>query len=604
MVRLFETHKIRKTKELSGRLWDVTPQDGEHAGETFPMMVPGCIETYPGFGNYRGWISYETTFEAEGNVRLEFKGVSHFAIVYVDGKCVTEHYGSYTPFAVCVRDLAPGTHDLKVMADNSFDDAYALDIPNDYMSYGGISRGVMLEQIPDAYLSHVHVTPLREEDGAWTVRAEALCVSLSGNPDAVSLCTGETSSEGSAAAGAECAAAACGEKPGSEGREAGVQSAPAAVRLWIAGQEFVSEEIWLTPGENRVIFEQLCIPGVTAWSMETPALYEVRAELLVRGEPVDDLIDRTGFRTVTVSGRDVLLNGKPLRIKGFCRHEDHPQYGCALPVQAIAHDLSLIKDMGANSVRTTHYPNDELFLDLCDELGILVWEENHARGLESDKMEHPAFEEQCEQVIREMITAHYNHPSIYIWGILNECGSDTEYGRTCYAAQYGLIRSLDTSRPCSSASCRFEQDLCQDLPDVCSWNMYPYWYDERTATQMATDVMTWVEEKGNGAGKPFLVTEVGAGGIYGFRDPSHDIWSEDLQAEILEKQLKELSELSGCMGMYIWQFCDVRVSRIWWAMRRPKSRNNKGVVDEYRRPKMAYRVVKEIFRKLPDYRQA
>ncbi len=645
MVRLFETHKIRKTKELSGRLWDVTPQDGEHAGETFPMMVPGCIETYPGFGNYRGWISYETTFEAEGNVRLEFKGVSHFAIVYVDGKCVTEHYGSYTPFAVCVRDLAPGTHDLKVMADNSFDDAYALDIPNDYMSYGGISRGVVLEQIPDAYLSHVHVTPLREEDGAWTVRAEALCVSLSGNPDAVSLCAGETSSEGSAAAGAEklesegretgvsgvrsvtagaeklesegretgvrsagagveCAAAACGGKPGSEGREAGVRSAPAAVRLWIAGQEFVSEEIWLTPGENRVIFEQLRIPGVTAWSMETPALYEVRAELLVRGEPVDDLIDRTGFRTVTVSGRDVLLNGKPLRIKGFCRHEDHPQYGCALPVQAIAHDLSLIKDMGANSVRTTHYPNDELFLDLCDELGILVWEENHARGLETDKMEHPAFEEQCEQVIREMITAHYNHPSIYIWGILNECGSDTEYGRTCYAAQYGLIRSLDTSRPCSSASCRFEQDLCQDLPDVCSWNMYPYWYDERTATQMATDVMTWVEEKGNGAGKPFLVTEVGAGGIYGFRDPSHDIWSEDLQAEILEKQLKELSELPGCMGMYIWQFCDVRVSRIWWAMRRPKSRNNKGVVDEYRRPKMAYRVVKEIFQKLPDYRQA
>lgn len=596
MVRLFETHKIRKTKELSGRLWDVTPQDGEHAGETFPMMVPGCIETYPGFGNYRGWISYETTFEAEGNVRLEFKGVSHFADVYVDGKCVTEHYGSYTPFAVCVRDLAPGTHDLKVMADNSFDDAYALDIPNDYMSYGGISRGVVLEQIPDAYLSHVHVTPLREEDGAWTVRAEALCVSLSGNPDAVSLCTGETSSEGSAAAGAE--------KPDSEGREAGVRSAPAAVRLWIAGQEFVSEEICLMPGENRVIFEQLRIPGVTAWSMETPALYEVRAELLVRGEPVDDLIDRTGFRTVTVFGRDVLLNGKPLRIKGFCRHEDHPQYGCALPVQAIAHDLSLIKDMGANSVRTTHYPNDELFLDLCDELGILVWEENHARGLETDKMEHPAFEEQCEQVIREMITAHYNHPSIYIWGILNECGSDTEYGRTCYAAQYGLIRSLDTSRPCSSASCRFEQDLCQDLPDVCSWNMYPYWYDERTATQMATDVMTWVEEKGNGAGKPFLVTEVGAGGIYGFRDPSHDIWSEDLQAEILEKQLKELSELPGCMGMYIWQFCDVRVSRIWWAMRRPKSRNNKGVVDEYRRPKMAYRVVKEIFQKLPDYRQA
>lgn len=583
MIRLFETHKIRKTRELSGRLWKVTPQEGEHAGETFPMMVPGCIETYPGFGNYRGWLAYETTFEAKGNVRLEFKGVSHFAKVFVDGEQVAEHYGSYTPFDVCLRDLPPGTHNLKVMADNSFDDAYALDFPNDYMSYGGISRGVVLEEIPDAYLSYVHVTPLCEEDGVWQVRAEVMCVALPGSPDVVSLRAGE---EVPAGAKDEC----CGP------------ALSAAVRLRIAGQEFLSEEILLTPGENLITFEGLKISGVTAWSMETPTLYEAEAVLFCGDEPVDDLIERVGFRTVTVSGREVLLNGRPLRIKGICRHEDHPQYGCALPAETIAHDLALIKDLGANSVRTTHYPNDEIFLDLCDELGILVWEENHARGLESDKMEHPKFEEQCEQVIREMITAHYNHPSIYIWGILNECGSDTEYGRSCYAAQYALIRRLDTSRPCSSASCRFERDLCQDLPDVCSWNMYPYWYDERTATQMATDVMTWVEEKGNGAGKPFLVTEVGAGGIYGFRDPSHDIWSEDLQAEILEKQLTELSALEGCMGTYIWQFCDVRVSRIWWAMRRPKSRNNKGIVDEYRRPKMAYQVVKEIYQKLPDYR--
>ena len=70
--------------------------------------------------------------------------------------------------------------------------------------------------------------------------------------------------------------------------------------------------------------------------------------------------------------------------------------------------------MGANSIRTTHYPNDELFLDLCDEMGILVWEENHARGIEVERMQNPYFESQCEEVIREMITAHYNHPSIYI----------------------------------------------------------------------------------------------------------------------------------------------------------------------------------------------
>ena len=83
------------------------------------------------------------------------------------------------------------------------------------------------------------------------------------------------------------------------------------------------------------------------------------------------------------------------------------------------HDLMLIKDLGANSIRTVHYPNDELFLDLCDEQGILVWEENHARGLSEENMRNPHFKQQCGDCIREMITAHYNHPSIYILSLIH-----------------------------------------------------------------------------------------------------------------------------------------------------------------------------------------
>ena len=94
-------------------------------------------------------------------------------------------------------------------------------------------------------------------------------------------------------------------------------------------------------------------------------------------------------------------------------------------------------------------------------------------------------------------------------------------------------------------------------------------------------------------GKPLLVTEVGAGAVYGFRSTAKEIWSEERQKEILQKQLTEIAGYESCMGMYIWQFCDVRVCKEW-AMHRPKSRNNKGIVDEYRRPKLVYGKVKEI----------
>ena len=181
------------------------------------------------------------------------------------------------------------------------------------------------------------------------------------------------------------------------------------------------------------------------------------------------------------------------------------------------HDVLLLKDLEANSVRTAHYPNDELFLDLCDELGILVWEENHARGLCLEQMQNPNFEPQAEQVTREMVLSHYNHPSVYIWGILNECASDSEFGKQCYEKQFAIIRALDKTRPCSFASCKFKTDISFGLPDVVSYNIYPKWYHDTPVDAYLNDLYTWVQTETEGKGKPFLVTEIGAGGIYGYR---------------------------------------------------------------------------------------
>ncbi len=551
MIRTFQTHKIRPQQELTGKLWAFTPLQGERAGETLWVHTPSCWENYPGFGLYRGQGRYQTQFEGAGNLRIECKGVSHTAQVYLDGEEIAGHYNAYTAFSAVVKDVKAGTHTLAIVADNRFTPESALHVPNDYMSYGGVSRPVVLESVKDAFLEYVHVTPSYEK-GGWRAHIRACVISLGAAP-------------------------------------------PALLRVRAAGQELLFGARALAEGEN--IFEgDMAFEGVTAWSPQTPALYTVTATLERAGEPFDDLIDRFGFRTVETRGKDILLNGAPLRIKGVCRHEDHPQYGCALPFSAMAYDLMILRDLGANSVRTSHYPNDECFLDLCDETGVLVWEENHARGLSLEQMRNPFFEEQAEQVTREMVLQHYNHPSIYIWGILNECASDSAYGKECYAKQFACIAALDRSRPRSFASCKFKTDLCFGLPEVVSYNIYPKWYHDMPAGEYLADLYDWVQTQTEGAGKPFLITEIGAGGLYGYRSPYATRWSEEYQAKVLREQLEAVLSFSDCAGVYIWQFCDIRISEEWWGGR-PRTMNNKGIVDEYRRPKLCYDVVKEIFSK-------
>ncbi len=556
MIRTFQTHKIRREQELCNKLWKFTPLDVEMEPQW--VAVPSCWETYPGYENYRGRAYYETTFFAEGNVRLIFKGISHKGTVYVDGAEVASHYNAYTAFDAIIKDLQPGIHELKVEVDNSFRKEYALNRPNDYMSYGGISRGVVLENLSEVFIENIHVTPIREA-GGWKARIEVNCRNITDSEKVVSL------------------------------------------KCKLQNENLTGDNLSCPPQAScKVMDEVISVGEVESWAPESPVLYEIESKLYQNNILMDDLIDRVGFRSVEVVGDRILLNERPIRIKGVNRHEDHPQYGCALPYQAMVYDLNLIRDLGANSVRTSHYPNDEIFLDLCDELGILVWEEHHLRGGGEELMRNPYFEPQCEQVIEEMIRDHYNHPSIYIWGIMNECASDTEYGRECYDKQFRLIRSLDKSRPHSFASCKYEKDLCMDLPDVASWNMYPYWYEDKTAAQMIEELYQWTKKEGNGGGKPFLITEVGAGAIYGFRSHDCDKWTEEYQADALKKQITEIMEYPDCMGVYIWQFCDIRVSREWFE-KRPRTRNNKGIVDEFRRRKLSYETVKELFGKCPNY---
>lgn len=563
MVRAFQTTTIRVQQELTNQLWEFEAQK-----EKRMVALPSCVESYPGYENYRGKAVFRTTFrapkESGGTLRLCFKGVSHTAEVFVDGTFVGSHYNAYTPFEIVLKDMVPGSiHCLEVAADNSYSEKSALHVPNDYESYLGITRPVLLETVADCFIEWVHITPIRDAFSGtgenWSARVE---VSLKN--------TGESVFSG-------------------------------AVQIHFPGKVFTIEDAKVLSRRSQIFCLEADDLLVESWSPENPCLTMVRTILLCRGKAIDDCVERTGFRTVEIKGKEILLNGRPLFIKGFCRHEDHGLFGCAIPYTAMDYDLNLLLDLGANSVRTSHYPNDELFLDLCDEKGILVWEENHARGLSEEQMRNPLFEKQCEDCIREMITAHYNHPSIYIWGILNECANHTPYGASCYEKQFALIKSLDASRPRTTASCRFKLDLTVHTPEVKAYNIYPEWYHDRRTEEFAADLYQWLKEQCDGE-IPFIISEIGAGAIYGWRDNRRTKWSEDYQAEALEKQIRGLYQSECCNGFYLWQFCDTRVSEEWFGPR-PRTMNNKGVVDELRRKKLAYDVVKRLFSEKGNYRE-
>ncbi len=558
MYRLFDEHKIRQVKELTGELWDFHAVTSSDNAKTIKVAVPSSWQSYPDTVCHVGKGIYEKDVYCGGNVRFVFKGVAHTADVFLDGKKIAHHYNAFTEFDAVVKNLTEGMHHLEVVADNTLDENSALHVENDYFNYGGITRPVVMESIGDLFVKRTFFEPILSGD-KWGARVKVVISNLSESEKSGTLT---------------------------------VSFAHKDHRTNICEKRIFFESSGCADVTLELEFEDI---DVKPWNPEAPCLYDLVATITDdAGQETDDLKDRVGFRVVEVRDNKIFINGEQIKIKGLCRHEEHPMFGSSLPVTAMEQDLMILKDLGANSVRTTHYPNDERFLDLCDEQGILVWEENHARGLSEEQMRNPHFEEQAEDCIKEMINSHYNHPSIYIWGILNECSSDTEYGAQCYKKQYDLIKELDSTRPRSSASCKFKTDICFGYPEVVSYNIYPLWYHNTDPKEYLDDLYNWIQTDTEGKDKPFLITEIGAGAIYGFRSNMSVKWSEEYQAKALERQLKAVLGSDYCSGVYIWQFCDGKVSDEWWNIR-PRTMNNKGVVDEYRRPKLAYEVVKRIF---------
>ncbi|MFP4052705.1 MAG: glycoside hydrolase family 2 TIM barrel-domain containing protein, partial [Phycisphaerae bacterium] len=365
--------------------------------------------------------------------------------------------------------------------------------------------------------------------------------------------------------------------------------------ILVDGEEKVVESPTL---DNRFgkISRTIELPGAALWSPEEPNLHMVHVKL-----GADDLRERIGIRTVDVKGRDVLINGTPQRLLGFNRHEAHPQFGHGLPAQLLVSDVQQLRDMNCNFVRGSHYPQDVRFLDLCDEAGLCVWNEGIGWQHNADQLNDPAFVTAQKDNLREMIAAAQNHASVIMWGLINESHSNDPQCRAGYETLIGHIRQLDPTRPVTYACNKWKDDQCMDLADIIAVNVYPGWYGTEIEglPEFIDEVVRRFKDEGFDD-KPMMISEIGAGALYGWRDDHETRWTEQYQSRLLETVICTMFEQSDrFFGLTIWQYGDCRTShQVGKAIGRPRAFNNKGVVDEYRRPKQAYWKVKEMYEKL------
>ena len=329
----------------------------------------------------------------------------------------------------------------------------------------------------------------------------------------------------------------------------------------------------------------LDVPDWQYWSVENPHLHTVA----VNGRRAE-----FGIRILDWSGRRLLLNGKELKLLGVNRHEAHPEFGAATPEALIWSDLVAIKRQGFNFIRGSHYPQKEFMLRCADRLGLLVWEEALGWGNTEESMQNELFAARQLEQCRKMVRKSFNHPSVIIWGFLNECRSDLETARPLISKLVAAIHAADPTRPAPFATCRPFEEKCADLVDIISVNTYPDWYDANLTTQDVSTIPARLEKiAAHFPDKPLIISEIGCAAIYG--DHSTFRWSEEFQANYVEAAIRAVRDNVEYSGVALWQYCDTRTTQTTKSsIGTPRGFNNKGQVTEYRLPKLAWRRLREV----------
>jgi len=339
----------------------------------------------------------------------------------------------------------------------------------------------------------------------------------------------------------------------------------------------------------------LAVTNAALWAPGSPNLYDLTIELMCAGTAFDRYTLPIGIRTIQVEGDALLLNGAPIYLKGFNRHEDFPITGRGLAPAVIVKDYALLDWIGANSFRTSHYPYSEQQMDLADRLGILVIDETPAVGLFFAEEGLARRLELCRQYTRDLIARDKNHPSVIMWSLANEPHSEHPGAKAFFRDLYDLAKSLDPTRPTTLVSCKGTHEESFEFLDVLCLNRYYGWYHESGQLDVAclrlSDELDAMYTKFR---KPLILAEFGVDTIPGCHALPPEMFSEEFQAEMLTRYIAVLRSKPFVIGEHVWNMCDFKTGQ---DVRRMGGMNHKGVFTRDRRPKLAAHRLRELWRK-------
>jgi len=376
---------------------------------------------------------------------LHFQGAGQTTALWVGSTQIGTHKGGYDEFAFDITDAvrqlplheSRAAVPIAIVCDNSSDyDRVPSDL-SDFCLYGGLYRHVNLVYLPSLALDTVHVLPTITEDGSAQVSVKAGLYNI---PNASVVCTVSV------------------QISDSHGRS--IHETTQQLSAW----------------SDSTQIADFTVTAPELWSPESPHLYLCRVTL---SSPAGQtrIDERFGIRQFEfVEHGPFKLNGKRVLLRGTQRHADHAGVAAAMGDDLVREEFRLIKEMGANFIRLAHYQQDRMVLDLCDELGLMVWEEVPwcRAGIGNE-----AFQQNAKDMLTHMIEQHYNHASIILWGLGNEDDWPDEYPRVDKEAIRAfmtelrdLAHRLDSSRPTSFRRC----DFARDIPDVYSPSIWAGWY--------------------------------------------------------------------------------------------------------------------------------